>query len=220
MSEKKEETEHSLQNAMNKLAEIVKIVAEDNREIYLKPPSQVDEALLKILSHSFSSLSVLFQEFIDQWYNSRAKGPDAIQTSDDLEDRLDVKLFRTKKLDFEQLKKIMIRMHRIDDALAGLDRVSFLLKYYEDACKEKNLTKYVWLSEIYRVHSVDILRESMRTEARRLGNQIERCNLYNSSVIETKSLTINASALRIAYIALAISGLSFLLTTLSVLKLI
>jgi hypothetical protein len=75
-------------------------------------------------------------------------------------------------------------------------------------------------NSIFRVHSVDVLRESIRTEDRRLGNQIERCNPYNSSVIETKSLIINVNALRVAYIALAISGLSFLLTTLSVLKLI
>jgi hypothetical protein len=35
-NEKKEQTEYSLQNAMNQLAEIFKIIAEDNNEIYLK----------------------------------------------------------------------------------------------------------------------------------------------------------------------------------------
>ena len=204
----KTRTEYSLQNAMNKLAEIVKIVSEDNREIYLKPSSEISEDLLKALSLSFTNLFILFADFVDQWSNSKSKGQDAIQTSDSLEERLDIKLFQSEKLDFEKLKKIMIRMNRIDDALMGLDRVSFLLKYYENACREKKLEKYAWLSETFRVYSIDMIRESIRTEARRLENQIERCNLYYQSKLNTKTLNT-------AYAALGVSALSFLLAILA-----
>lgn len=211
--EKKKENEDLLQNAMNTLAKIHKIISEDNKEIYLKRPSEVDATLLKMLSLSFSSLSVLFQEFLDQWYNSKSKGPDAIQMSDKLEDRIDIKLYRTEKLDFDQMKKIMTRMNRIDDALMSMDVVSFNLKYYEDACREKGLIKYAELAALFRVYSVDRLRRSLRTESRRLGNQIERCNLFYQSKLNTKTL-------KIAYVALIISALSVFLTVLGTLKLI
>lgn len=213
MSEKRKENENSLQNAMNTLAKIHKIISEDNREIYLKPLSEVDASLLKTLSLSFTGLSLLFQEFLDQWYNSKSQGPDAIQMSDKLEDRIDIKLYQTEKLDFEQMKKIMTRMNRIDDALMSLDLVSFNLKYYEDACREKGLIKYAELAVLFRVYSVDRLREILRTESRRFGNQIERCNLFYQSKLNTKTL-------KIAYIALIISALSVFLTVLGALKLI
>ncbi len=218
---KEKYNDYSLQNAMNKLAELFKIITEDNREIYLKPSSQVSGSLLKTLALSFTSLSVLFQEFLDRWSNSLSKGPDAIQTSEKLEDRIDIKLYQTEKLDFGQLKKIMVRLNRIDDALMSLDMISFILRYYEDACKEKSLTNYSGLAELFRIYSIDKLRESLRTEANRLGNQIERCNLYYQADIDRKSLKINASALKVAYIALGISALSVLLTTvLAALKII
>jgi hypothetical protein len=198
---------------MNKLSEILRIVSEDNREIYLKPPSEIRENLLKDLSLSFSSLSSLFMDFADQWYNSKSKGQDAIQTSDNLEERIDIKLFQNEKLDFTKLKKTMIRMNRIDDALGGLDRVSYLLKYYEDACRQRSLEKYALLSETFRVYSIDMMRESIRNEARRLENQIERCNLYYQSKLNSKTLNT-------AYVALAVSVLSFILAISSALKLI
>jgi hypothetical protein len=169
---------------------------------------------------SFTSLSVLCREFSELWFDSKSKGPDAIRTSDKLEDRIDIKLFQTEKLDFVQPKKIMIRMNRLDDALMALDKISIHLKYYEDTCKEKGLTKPAKIANLFRVTSIDVLRESLRTEAKRLENQIERCNLYYQSDINTKSFTINANALRVAYIALSISALSVLLTILSGLKLI
>jgi hypothetical protein len=121
-----------------------------------------------------------------------------------LDDRIDVKLYQTNKLDFKQMKRIMIRMHRIDDALIGLERISFYLKHYEDACKHKSLPKYVGLSELLRIYSIEEFSKSLRTEANRLGNQIERCNLYYQSQLNTKTA-------RVAYVALVISALSVLL---------
>jgi hypothetical protein len=64
---------------MNKLGEMCKIIFEDNMVIYMKPPTEVDAKLLKTLSLSFTTLTFLFQELTDQWFDSKSQGPDAIE---------------------------------------------------------------------------------------------------------------------------------------------
>lgn len=102
------EEQYSLEKAMTKLAEIFLKISEDGRSYYLKSATEVDAALLNTFDLSFAGLSILSQEFIDQWLGSRIKGPDAIQSSDQLKERIDIKLFETGKLDFDQMKKIML----------------------------------------------------------------------------------------------------------------
>jgi hypothetical protein len=207
MAEVKKEPVYSMQNAMNKLAEMYRIISEDVSEIYLRKIEDIDPNLLKTLALSFTSVSMLFREFLVEWSNSRLKEPDGIEKSNKMEDRIDIKLYQTGKLDFSQLKKIMIRLNRIDDALHALDEASFRLKYYEDVCNKKGIPKYAELSKLFRVYSIDKLREDMRTETRRLENQIERCTLFYQS-------KLNTSTLNVAYVALGISALSVFLTIL------
>ena len=202
-----------MDDALNKLAKILTIVSGDSKLYYLKKPSEVNEETLKKVSLSFLEISALFREFTDLWFDSRFKGPDAIQPSDELKERIDLKLFESGKLDFEQMKKIMKRLHRIDDALMGLDRISFYLKYYRDLCNGKNLNKIAELTELFIAASLDVAKETLMTEGRGLKNQIERCNLYYQPAIKTKTLWV-------AVCSLIVSSLAFLLTILNALNII
>jgi len=213
MTETAKEPPFSLENAMIKLAEMLKIVSEDSKAYYLKSLEKVDEKVLKDVDLSFASLSNLFQEFADQWFGSKSKGADAIQPSENLKDRIDIKLFESGKLDFEQMKKIMTRLNRIDDALMGLSRIEFYLKQYEDCCQDKKLDKPAGHARMFRISSIEIAKETLTTEGKRLGNQIERCNLYYQPAIKTRTL-------RVATISLAISSLSFFLAILVTLGII
>ena len=208
MTSNAEKNTYSLENAMVKLAEVLKIVRKDAEAYYLKKPEKVDVSILKTIDTSFASISILMQEFVEQWFNSREKGPDAIQPSADLKERIDIKLFETGKLDFDQMKKIMKRMHRIDDALLGFDRIEFYIRYYEYLCKMHNLTKPAGHAQMFRTSSIIVGKDYLKSEGNRLRNQIDRCNLYYQPAIKTK-------ALNVAYVALAISALSFLLSVLS-----
>ncbi len=213
MEKNPKESSYSLTTALVKLGDILKIISEDSKLYYLKSASEVDDTLLSHIAISFATLSNLFYGFIEQWFNSRLKGPDAIQSSDDLKERIDIKLFETGKLDFEQMKKIMTRMNRNDDGIMGLNRMIFYINYFENLCREKKLVKLVECAKSFRIPCLEEARETLTTENHRLKNQIERCNLYYQPAIKTK-------AVKIALISLAISSLSFLLAILSVFKLI
>ena len=203
-------TEYSPQNAINKLSIILKIIFEDNQDVFLKKPEEVSVGLLNNLSNSFILLSTLFQEAIEEWFGSEPEGFDAIKSSEELDDRLDIEVSETDELDFEQIRKIMTRMNRIDDALESLDKISFYLKYYEDLCKQKGLTAYANLSEILRVYGVEEFAKILRNEVKKHKNQIERNNIYNQAKLNTKTL-------KIAYAALGISVLFAIITILDLL---
>lgn len=97
-----------------------------------------------------------------------------------------------------------------------MDKISFDLKYFENACREKgdkDLAKPAKVAQLLRVYSVDKLSKNLRTEAGRLGNQIERCNLYYQS-------KLNTTAVKTAYVALVISVLSIFFTIIGILKII
>lgn len=209
-TQENKKTEYSLQNALNKLAIMLKIIYEDNQDVFLKKPEEVGVELLKNLSDSFILLSTLFQEVIEEWFASKSEGVDFIERSEELEDRLDVKVSEADKLDFEQIRKIMNRMNRIDDALDSLEKISFYLKYYEDLCKQKGLTTYANLSEIFRVYGIEEFIKILRNEIKKHKNQIERNNMYNQAKLNTKTL-------KIAYAALAISVLFAILIVLDLL---
>lgn len=121
--------------------------------------SQVTEATLTKTDDLLPELSHLMEEFADHWYGSKHKGPDAMQPSEKLEDRIDIKLFQTGKLDFEQMKKIMVRMNRIDDALMGVGHIIFYFQYYENLYREKNLSAFVESAELFRTSVLNRVRE-------------------------------------------------------------
>ena len=104
-------------------------------------------------------------------------------------------------------------MNRIDDALMGLNRIKFYLSYYENLCSEKGLIKPADHAKLFRESMIEQAIESVTAEGKRLKNQIERCNLYYQPAIKTKTL-------KVAYIALGISTLSFLLAILNALNII
>lgn len=204
-----QKTEDSLQNAVNKLAIILKIIFEDNQDIFLKKPEEVSVKSLNNLSGSFISLSTQFQEVIEEWFESTPGGFDVFKRSEELEDQLDIQVSEADKLYFEQIRKITSRMNRINDALESLERISVYLKYYEDLCKQKGLTMDANLSEIFRVYGVEEFIKILRIEAKKHRKQIERNNLYNNMYNQAK---LNTKTLKIAYAALVISVLFAILT--------
>jgi hypothetical protein len=203
-------TEYSPQNALNTLAIMLKIIYEDNQDVFLKKPEEVSVDLLKNLSDSFILLSTLFEEVIAEWFGSNSEGFDVFEKSEELGDRLDVKVSEADKLDFEQIRKIMNRMNRLDDALDSLEKISFYLKYYEDLCKQKGLTTYANLSEIFRVYGVEEFTKILRNEIKKRKSQVERNNMYNQAKLNTKTL-------KIAYAAFFVSVLFAILTSLDLL---
>ena len=206
-TQQNKKTEYSPQNALNKLAIILKTIFEDNQELFLKKPEEVSVELLKKLSESFISLSTLFQEVIEEWAGSDSEGIEGIKSSEELDDRLGIKISQSDKLDFTQIRKIMDRMNRIDEALESLEKISLYLKYYEDLCKQKGLTMYANLSELFRVYGIEEFIKTLRIEVKQHKNQIERSNLYNQAKLNTKTL-------KIAYASLVISVLFAVLTVL------
>lgn len=213
MSIKAEGNDYSLDAALKKLENILRIISEGSKEYYLKRPAEVDNKVLKTVDMSFIDISNLAQEFADHWFNSKLKGPDAIQSSENLDERVDIKLYKTGKLDFEHMKKIMIRLNRIDDVIMGLERITFYLRYYEDLCRKKELSIQASHAEMLRTSTFEVARETISTEGKRLQNQIERCNLYYQPAIKTKTLWVAVSSL-------IISTLAFLLTILKALSII
>jgi hypothetical protein len=208
---------YSLQNAVNKLAIILKLIFEDNPNIFLKKPEEVSVDLLNNFSNSFISISTLFQEVIEEWFGSSPEVFEAINRPEELGDQLEIEVRETDKLDFEHIRRIMNRMNKIDDALGNLEKISLYLKYYEDLSKQKGLTSNANLSEIFRVYGVEEFARNLRNEINHHKNQIERNNMYNRAKLNTKTLKIATKSLKIAYAALVISVLFAIFTLLDLL---
>lgn len=204
MTEAKRVSEYSLRNALNKLGEICKIIAENHDKIRTRNP-EVDKELLIKLAESFPKLADLFFEVISLWSDSKLKGPDAFQKSDDLEERIDIRLYETGKLDFGQMKKIMARLSRFDDAMLMEEIITPYLKQYAYLCKEKKLYKALDLCNSFETNFVEVFRKHITNESKRLENQVERCNLYYQA-------KLNTTTLKIAFGALAASVLSVLIS--------
>jgi hypothetical protein len=134
-----------------------------------------------------------------------------VSLSENLDDRIDVKLCMNGKLDFEQMKKIVFRLNAIDDVVVGLDRISLYIKRYEELCRDKLFSDLAEHAQHFEESILNELRRNVESEARRLRNQIERCNLYYQPAMKTKTLWV-------AVLSLAISSLAFLLTILKMLN--
>jgi len=109
------------------------------------------------------------------------------------------------------MKRIVLRLNAVDDVVVGLDRISLYVNRYDELCREKQLSALVEHAQIFENSILNELRRSIESEATRLRNQIERCNLYYQPAMKTKTLWV-------AVLSLAISTLAFLLTILKMLN--
>jgi len=195
---------------LQKLAKTLKVVSAHAELYYLKKPSEVTEAALREVGDSFEEVEALLSEFAEAWHISGNQGYGALCNSGSLDERIDVKLCQNGKLDFAQMKKIVLRLNAVDDVIATLDRISLYMKRYEELCREKLLNDLMEHAQIFGSSILNELRRNIESEATRLRNQIERCNLYYQPAMKTKTLWV-------AVVSLAISSLAFILTILKLL---
>ena len=201
---------HSTEMALQKLAKTLKVVSAHAELYYLKKTSEVTEATLREVGDSFEEVEALLSEFAEAWHISGNQGHGAVCTSGSLNERIDVKLCQNGKLDFAQMKKIVLRLNAVDDIMVTLDRISLYVKRYEELCREKLLADLAERAQVFENSILNELRRSIESEATRLKNQIERCNLYYQPAMKTKTLWV-------AVVSLAISSLAFILTILKLL---
>jgi hypothetical protein len=201
--------EYSIESAMRNLNKTIQVFSANSQSYYLKKPSQVTEATLRDVGDSFSEAEALLAQFAEIWYGSRRLNTNC--PAEDLNGRIDVKLCQTGKLDFSQMKKIVLRLNVIDDVIDGLDRISLYVKRYRELCREKRLADLAERAQVFESSILGELRRSIDSEATGLRNQIERCNLYYQPAMKSKTLWV-------AVLSLAISSLAFLLAVLQMLN--
>lgn len=198
--------EYSLKNVMDTFGAICIIIVPNKNQIFGKKASEVSDELLVKLCGSFVICGDLFNKLLDQWFNSRSQGSDAIQKSQNLDEQIDIKLYNTCKLDFEQMKKTMARLNSIDTLLMGLEQIMPLyIRTYAKLCEEKGLSECLDMCNSFKVYFVERLRKTLELERETLENQVERCNLYYQAKLNTRTVTI-------AWAALGVSVLSILAT--------
>ncbi len=209
MHAKFNEKPYSTEIALQKLNKTVQVFSANSQSYYLKRPPEVTETALKDVGESFSEAEALMAEFAEAWYGSRKQNADC--PPKDLNERIDVKLCQNGKLDFKQMKKMVMRLNAVDDVLVGLDRIGLYVKRYQELCREKLLNDLAERARVFESSILNELQRSIGSEATRLHNQIERCNLYYQPAMKTKTLWV-------AVLSLAISSLAFLLTILKMLN--
>lgn len=217
MSLENKSSDPSLQDCLNKIGKTLEIVIGDSKKYYMKAASEVSEVTLKEVDLSFAKLADIMVEFADCWFGSRCSGPDAVEISSNLDERIDMKLLGTKKLDFKHLKKIMTRLNRADDALLGLHRIAFYVSYYQRLCAEKGLKQLEDHANLFLEGTLNQAIDTVNTEIERYGNQIERCNLYYQNKMVTDAFRIAFISLLVATISVVISILPIVLPIMSTL---
>ena len=196
---------YSTESALGKLNKAIQVFSANSESYYLKNPSEVTEAALRDVGDSLTEAEALMAEFAEAWYGSRRQNVDC--PPEGLSNRIDVKLCLNGKLDFDQMKKIVLRLNAVDDVLVGLDRIGLYTKRFQELCREKLLGDLAERVQVFQNSILDEMRRSIESEATRLRNQIERCNLYYQPAMKSKTLWV-------AVLSLAISSLAFLLTIL------
>lgn len=225
MNEKTKNESISLQNARKIMVEALQLVIKDSKKYYPKRASDVLENVVNEVDSHFIELSELLGKFSFVWIDSRKSGPDAISPSSNLEDRIDIKVLQTGILDFEQLKRIMIREHTADDARSAFDRISFYRSYFMNLCHEKKLQKQVDDVKLFFKIVLFPAIAHVNWDSERLTKQVQRCNLYyqsqhtkESSRLQKSQSRLTKSSIGIAILAVIISlvigGLSYNLSNL------
>jgi len=197
----------SLQKSLNFLGEALKIVTHESKKYYLKDASKVSKKTLMEVAVSLVQISNLLARFEFSWIDSKRSGPDAVEVSKSLDERIDIKLVRTGKLDFEQLKKLMTRLNRADDALLALNRIDFYISYYSRLCSQKGVKRNAETARLFIEGNLNPTIGSINSEIVRSRSQMERCNIYYQNQIKSKTF-------RIAFISLLVSSVSVLISIL------
>lgn len=201
----------ALQDCLNLLHKALEIVLRGSRKYYLKAASEVSKEALNEVDTSLVTVSILLNKFISCWIDSKRSGPDAIVTSPKLGDRIDIKLIRTGKLDFEQFGKIMTRMNRADDTLLGLNRIALYIHYFQSLCAEKKLNTQAETANLFIQGVLNRAIDGVKWDAERLGNQINRCNLYFQNVLKSKTFKVAIGSLLVSSLAVLLTILNAIL---------
>ncbi len=201
----------NLDDAMRELAGVLSKISADSKKYYLKNADEVANEVLMDVDRSFTDLSKSMERFAFHWFGSRLSGPDAVELSRELKDRIDIKLLQTGKLDFEQFGKIINRVHRNYDALLGLSRCVFYISYYRDLCAKKNLVAQKDHAELFEKYLLREAKDSIKWDKIRLEKQLERCSLYFQNKIKSDTFKVACVSLLISSMALLVAILSSLL---------
>ena len=128
-----------------------------------------------------------------------------------MNERIDYKLFNTGKLDFEQMKKIMARLNRIDDALLLDEVITPHLKQYEYLCEQKNIDEGLNMVNWFESNFVEVFKKHLLNEKNRFGNQVERCNLYYQAKLNTTTVKIAWAAFGASILSIALAIVAILM---------
>jgi hypothetical protein len=198
----------SSDGAMRELACVLSKISEDSKRYYLKNADEVTNEVLMDVDTSSAYLSDSMEQFAFHWFGSRLSGPDAVELSKELKDRIDIKLIQTGKLDFKQFGRIINRLHRNHDALFGLSRCVFYTSYYTDLCAKKNLVRQKEHAELPEKYVLKQAEDSIKWDTLRLEKQLERCSLHFQSKIKSDTF-------KVAFVSLLISSMALLVTVLN-----
>jgi hypothetical protein len=109
--------------ALEKVSKAVEIAQNGFDTSFGKVSLQVDEESLKKGLEVLDEIKNVLEYFPEQWVYSKTKGKNAVQQLASMKEALDVKLFVNKKIDFKQMKKIMLRIEIGNVAIKGLNIV-------------------------------------------------------------------------------------------------
>jgi hypothetical protein len=196
--------------ATGKMETAVAILMENVDKYYGKSQSEMTKENFIETKNSFVKIQMLIPEFISFWIDATSTGRDAILSVHKVQERIDVILFRTGKLDFQKMRLLISQLSLARIHLEGLDNILLHLAKFIDLCRGKH-DEIVSEMKIIE-ETLDRARTCLKDDAETFREALEMYNLYYSPLVATKAFWI-------ASISLCISSLAFLLTLLRALGL-
>jgi len=155
--------------------------------------------------NSFAQIQSLIGEFITFWIDSISTGSDAILPVSGFQERIDVKLFRTGKLDFRRMQQLIMHLVLARIVLEELDNILLHLTKFIDVCRGKHEEIF---SEMKIVEeTLGRVRTCVKDDAESLREGIEMYNLYYRPFIAARAFWVSS-------VSLCISSFAFLLALL------
>lgn len=172
----------------------------------------VDKETLRRELPLLTEIAKNLSAFETNWNSSKTVGKGAFQQSDNIMASLDVKLFLSGKLDFNQMKKVMYRRIGTDLVIRSINYIERHIDSYQ-ACSEKLEVKECINASKTLLEFISQVKNRMESETNDLKRQLDNVNLFYQNFMVSK-------AVMIAALSLAISSGAVLLTILQALHII
>ena len=177
--------------------------------VKVKDLSELDFKVLEKERPFLEQILFKMGEAQDYWIASATKGTTAMQGDIGSSDGIDVKLFLKRKLDLDQMTRVMFRQFCGYTALRGLNTIQSYIDGYRFFSEKSKNPNYI-TDSLVAEGIIKLLRDTITVEIQELDSRLRNVDIFNQNLMITKAAKIANVSLIVSFVALIIALLQLL----------